>query len=136
MKFPYKQIRRKPAKLKQPKHVAGEMNKTEARFYNEFVAPLLASGEVIAYWFESITFQLAPGCRYTPDFVLQYANQELKAFEIKGRTTATLKDGSKKEKAYAQDDAIVKSKVFPQIFPIDLFVCFPSKSGAWQLEAK
>lgn len=79
----------------------GVMNKTEAEYAEHLYSRKLA-GEVLEYWFEAMTFKLADGCRYTPDFIVFLADGTLEAHEVKG---------------FWSDDAKVKIKVAAGMFP-------------------
>ena len=79
----------------------GEMNGTEAA-YEKVLAERKRAGEIVWYAFEAITFVLPGGVRYTPDFIVQLANGELEAHEVKG---------------FWQDDARVKIKLAQGTFP-------------------
>ena len=104
------QIPDEPAPAKKParhwthyargrKKVRGEMNRTETQFLNEVIMPRVETGEVVAWWYETITFRLTdktpsgkPGTRYTPDFVVVLDTYELVCFEVKGSGIATTAD--------------------------------------------
>lgn len=79
----------------------GEMNATEAA-YDKVLAARKLAGEIVWYAFEAITFVLPGGVRYTPDFIVQLANGEIEAHEVKG---------------FWQDDARVKIKLAQGTFP-------------------
>ena len=98
---------------------AGEMNKTELRYYNEVLLFEERAGKYLKVWFESYTFKLASNCRYTPDFVVQLPNGELEIHEDKG---------------HWEDDALVKIKVAAEQFPFRFMaVSLNSKrdGGGW-----
>lgn len=80
---------------------SGEMNKSEAA-YAAHLGLRQAAGEVLRFWFEAMTFKLAEGCRYTPDFIVMLTDRTLEAHEVKGFWT---------------DDARVKIKVAASLFP-------------------
>lgn len=75
-----------------------QINKTEARFEQEHLKPLIYSSELFAYDYESVTLKIANGCRYTPDFWAVDTRGTTRYYEIKAR-------------AMIWDDAIVKLKV-------------------------
>lgn len=84
------------------RHKSGEMNNTELAFYNEILLPRKLSGQLQEIYFEQCTFKLAKDTRYTPDFVTLNKNNELEVVEVKG---------------FWEDDALVKIKVFADMFP-------------------
>jgi hypothetical protein len=83
------------------KRVLGQMNGTEAAYAHHLDARQ-ASREILRYWFEALTFRLADGCRYTPDFVVQMPDGMIEIHEVKG---------------HWEDDALVKIKVAADLFP-------------------
>jgi hypothetical protein len=66
-----------------PRHVAGQMNKTEAEFA-EILKVQQLSGAVRWWAFESITLRLAKDCRYTPDFMVLLADGSTEMIDVKG----------------------------------------------------
>lgn len=103
---------------RRPRRVAGEMNRTEARYAAEILDPLVKSGQVLKYWFEEWTFKLGPDLRYTPDFVVLFADGALGVREVKARDKRT-------GKFRAEDDARVKMKIFADQFPLEMGVVWP-----------
>lgn len=98
------------------------MNKMEAA-YSLVLDGRRASGEIIDYWFEAVSLNLAPGlrCAYTPDFLVQRADGVLECHEVKG---------------FWEDDARVKIKVSADKFPfVFIAVTRPSKKVGWQYES-
>lgn len=65
------------------RHKPGQMNQTESA-YAEILQARLLTGEVIRWEFESITFKLADGCRYTPDFAVWLSSGEMELVDCKG----------------------------------------------------
>lgn len=100
------------------RHIPGIMNRTEQRYESEVLKPLLHSGKILAYWFESLTLKLAPDLRYTPDFLVMEASGMLCLHETKG---------------FMRDDARVKLKMTRQQFPFVIMVCRYAK-GQWSYE--
>lgn len=115
---------------------AGTMNKTEARFFEEWVKPRLITGELVDWWFEEWKFKLAPATYYEPDFILQYADGLLVAYEVKGARQVKQADGSKISKPLYEDDAIVKVKIFPTRFPMMIYLAYFDKEFGWQIIKK
>ncbi|WP_235872814.1 hypothetical protein [Pseudoxanthomonas winnipegensis] len=100
-----------------PRHVAGEMNKTEAA-YAQHLDARIAAGEVLWWKFEAIRLQLAPKTTLTVDFFVQLANSELEAHEVKG---------------YWEEDARVKVKVAAALFPFR-FIAVQKDGSSWKFE--
>ena len=69
----------KPPRARQGPKKAKEPNKTELRYLRENVEPLGETGH-----YEGITFRLANGHRYTPDWVYADASGKLVCVEVKG----------------------------------------------------
>ena len=102
---------------------SGEKNKTEQQYEDEVLKPALASGEILWYKFEGMTFKLADNTRYTPDFMVLNKDLTLEAREIKGSLT------------FIQDDAKVKIKVANEQFPLIFRVYAPiakKRGGGWE----
>ncbi len=94
---------------------AGVMNKTEAA-YSGVLEALKQSGEVLWWAFEGMTFKLAEGSRYTPDFNVMYPDGRMEMHEVKGRWI---------------DDAKTKIKVAAEKFPFPFRAVFavPKRDG-------
>lgn len=100
---------------------SGVMNAGEEK-YAKHLEALKQAGEVLWYGFEAMTFKLAEGSRYTPDFIVLLSSGELEAHEIKGRWIG---------------DAKTKIKVAAQLFPlrfIALFALPKRDGGGWRVE--
>ena len=82
-------------------HSVDTMNKTEGAYADILEARRIV-GEVQSWTLHGITVTLAPGCRYTPDFLVVLHDGSRQAIEIK----ACDKDG----RVLAHDDSIVKLK--------------------------
>ena len=65
------------------RHKPGVMNKTE-EYYAELLEQRKLAGEIIAWWFESVTFKLADDTRYTPDFTVLLADCTMEFVDSKG----------------------------------------------------
>lgn len=100
---------------------AGKMNGTE-QAYAETLRIKQAAGEIAWFKFEGMTFKLAEGCRYTPDFIVMLPDGTLEAHEVKGFWT---------------DDARAKIKVAAELFPLR-FIAVHKKpkreGGGWRIE--
>ena len=77
------------------KKKSGDMNKTEAKFYNNILLPDKADGKIVWIGYEKFKFRLADNTFYTPDFMALQADGEIVFHEIKGGyildTTGTTK---------------------------------------------
>ena len=62
---------------------SGVMNKGEEAYARHLEAQKQA-GEVLWWAFEGMTFKLAEGSRYTPDFNVMLPNGEMEQHEVKG----------------------------------------------------
>ena len=96
----------------------GEMTKAEQAYADQLEARKIAS-EIIRWDFEAMTFKLADGCRYTPDFAVWLANGEMELIDVKGTGPV-------------DDKSIVKAKVAAERFPMFRFVMErqrPKKDG-------
>lgn len=97
----------------------GQMNKTEA----DYLESQKRSGLVSAYWFESLKLKIAEGsCWYTPDFLVLRPDGALELHEVKGSP-----------RIFA-DDAKVKTKAAATQYPFRLFVVFPERGRAWNVQ--
>jgi hypothetical protein len=97
---------------------ADGMNQTERRRSIELEA-LKRTGEIRDWRFESLTLVLAPGLRYTPDFLVTHLDGALELEEIKG--------------GYIRDDAKAKYKVAPRLFPMFRWTLRQWKDGRWHV---
>jgi hypothetical protein len=106
------------------RHKPGVMNQTETAFADLLQARKLA-GEIIDFQFEAITFKLADGCRYTPDFAIWLADGSMELVDCKGAGPV-------------DDKSRVKVKVAAEKFPMFLFVIEQRQAkkngGGWKRE--
>ena len=99
----FRRLRKGKAKGKSPqRHERGRMNKTEAA-YADLLAKHKLSGEVKDWWFERLTFWLAPRTTYTPDYAVLRKDDTICMVEVKG--------------GFRRDDAMVKFKTAAEAFP-------------------
>lgn len=98
-------------------------NKTETRFENEYLKPMLMAKEIESYAFEALTLKLANGCRYTPDWMTKPTDAKpITFYEIKARNMI-------------YDDAIVKLKVAADRFPYFYFyLCAYDAKTKWTIQ--
>jgi hypothetical protein len=80
-----------------------ELNQTERDFREEVLRGFMAQGEGQAFLGQRMTFTLAPGMAYRPDFALVLPNGSLWLFEVKG--------------AHTWDDAKDRFKMAAEAFP-------------------
>lgn len=109
----------KPKGKQRPRHVAGQMNKTESAFA-QWLEIEKRAGNITHYAFEEVKFKLAGDkCYYTPDFLMQLASGQITFIDVKGGGPV-------------EDDAIVKIKVAAHQFPMFgwSFVT-KTKGGGW-----
>jgi hypothetical protein len=95
----------------------GKCNGLEAS-YAEHLTVLQARGEVLWWRFEGISFRLADGAIYTPDFVVQLPDGLIELHETKG---------------HWREAARVRIKVAAELYPF-AFVAVKSVGGKWQVE--
>lgn len=101
----------------------GTMNKTEARYERDVLAPLKAAGIVGWYAFEAVTLKLAPRCHYRIDFAVLAEDGVLEMVDVKG------------SRFMAEEDAVVKIKLAAVLFPFRFVMTWPGKKGeGWQRE--
>lgn len=102
------------------------MNKTE-QAYAVALEGKLRRGEIEMYAFESVSLKLAEGTRYTPDFMVQMADNTIEFHEVKaGRL-------DKKTQAVvplSEDASKIKLKVAADKFPFRFVITFLHR-GEW-----
>lgn len=97
-------------------------NKTELRFEQEILMPSLPADAT--YGFQRMTFLLAPGLRYTPDWIawqesdFSYEHGWLTCYEVKG--------------SHVWDDARVKFLTARELFPWITWQAWQWKGGEWR----
>ncbi len=99
---------------------AGVMNKLEAEF-DKVLQQRLISGDILWYKFEGVTFNLAKGSSYTPDFAVLMANGQMEFMETKG---VWLGDGK------------TKIKIAAELFPFQFRAIFKKpykEGGGWKV---
>lgn len=101
-----------------PRHVAGEMNKTEAA-YAEHLRQLQLEGEVLWHRFESVKLKLAEKTHLTVDFFVMTKSGDLEAHEVKG---------------FWEEDARVKVKVAAAMYPFRFLAVQRAPGGGWKTE--
>lgn len=100
---------------------SGVMNPMETR-YSQTLEALKASGEVLWWAFEGLTFKLAKDSRYTPDFVVMRSTGEIELHEVKGRWIGDAKTKIK-----------VAAEKFPFVFRA-IFAIPKRDGGGWREE--
>lgn len=101
-----------------PRHVPGEMNKTEEA-YAAHLALQLAAGEIAWFRFESVKLKLAEKTHLTIDFFVMTAAGDLEAHEVKG---------------FWEEDARVKVKVAAEMYPFRFLAVQRATGGGWKTE--
>lgn len=101
-----------------PRHVPGEMNKTEEA-YAAHLALKLAAGEIAWFRFESVKLKLAERTHLTIDFFVMTAAGDLEAHEVKG---------------FWEEDARVKVKVAAEMYPFRFLAVQRAPGGGWKTE--
>lgn len=107
----------------------GKMNKVESA-YALFLDQLKQVGGVKGYHFESVTLLLAPGCRYTPDFMVWLKDGSIEMHEVKTRWR-----NAKQRGPNMTDDARVKLLTAARLYPEFNFVlAWLDGNGGWHME--
>lgn len=114
------------------RRVPGQMSSTEARF-THLLDEMEKQGQIINYSYEPITFKLAEGLRYTPDFMCMYAEptRGCAFFEIKGSEFFA---SGKSNQMNSLSKLKMAATKFPQFY---FYKCYPrkkSEGGAWVIE--
>lgn len=90
------------------------INKTEAE-YGEMLKRQYPSATLR---YEAYTLKLADGCRYTPDWAVEFPDGRLEFHEVKG--------------AFIFAKALVKPRTAAELFP-QRFVLAQKRQGAWEI---
>ena len=96
------------------------MNKTEARYMREKLAPALKSGEILNFEFESCKRLLSVNgerCWYTPDFEVMLKCGQIQYHEIKG--------------GHITEDGSVKFLAAMRAYPMFHWIMWQFKGGEW-----
>lgn len=93
------------------------MNKTEARYLDERIMPMVAAGEVVRWRFDEVRFCLGPQCWYKPDFYLVFADGHIEIHETKG--------------GWIEEDGRIKFKATAAKFPEYTWDLWQWKGGKW-----
>lgn len=107
------------AKGRTVRRTPGKMNRTEAAYASHLEARKIA-GEIEHYDFDAIKLRLAETTFYTPDFMVQMADQTIEFHEVK---------------AYWEDDARVKIKVAADKYPQFVFRGAKKSESGWAIES-
>ncbi|QGZ58032.1 DUF1064 domain-containing protein [Paraburkholderia acidiphila] len=97
----------------------GKMNKTEAAYAAEVLAPQLHAGVILWYRFEAIKLRLADRTFITIDFPVITSAGQLEFREVKGRWT---------------DDARAKTKIAASQFPFRFIAIQRDGRHGWRTE--
>ncbi len=114
------------------RRVPGQMSQTEIRF-SQILDEMLKREEITHYLYEPITFKLAEGLRYTPDFMCVYSKPALGTafFEIKGSEFFA---SGKSNQMNSLSKLKMTATKFSQFY---FYKCFPrkkSEGGEWVIE--
>lgn len=112
------QPRSQPARGRTTRREVGRMNKTEQRYADDVLTPLLRAGEIIDWKFEALKLRLADRTFYDTDFFVQLPCGLIEIHEVKG---------------FMEDDAAVKIKVAADQFPFTFKLARLNK-GLWTVE--
>jgi hypothetical protein len=103
------------------------MNKTEAQ-YQLHLEDRKARKEILAYWYEFITFVLAFDCRWTPDFAVMLPGGVIELHDTKGAK----KNDKGEWVPWIEEDAKVKLHIAGSHFPFPVrSVWFDKSRGEW-----
>ena len=109
----------------------GEMNKTEAS-YAAHLDRLIETGQIIGYWYESVTLVLGNDCSIVPDFMVQQNDGKILFVDTKAYREESAKkwDRRKKRKKtlHAEPHTKIKAKWFVQRYPFQLFFAAYNKA--------
>lgn len=100
------------------RHVQGQKNKLEQAYEDTVLAPRLARGEIIGFWFEPLKLRIGKACYYTPDFLVMLADCTLELHEVKAMWRR--KGGG--ERAGWQEDSRIKAKAAAERYTMLAFV--------------
>jgi hypothetical protein len=114
---------------RKPGHKFGVMNATE-KAYAALLQAKLEAKEIIYYGFEEVTLKIAPSVRYTPDFIVIYADGAVRFHEVKGTTG---KVGHLKP-YYHNAAGRVKVEVAASKFPFIFVVVFKARGATGFIE--
>jgi hypothetical protein len=96
-------------------------SKTEARFARDVLEPWAQTIPHYRWWHEPLTLILAPGVRYTPDFLAlggSVMREQYTFYEVKG--------------AFIRDRALIKPRMAAALWPFWRFVLAQWKEGQWR----
>jgi hypothetical protein len=97
---------RKKVVRARPRQVPGRMNKTEQAVAEQYLNPLVQSGEVLQWMFEPVSLRLAKNTFYRPDFLV-VRPEGVEVLEVKG--------------THFEDDARAKWKAAADLYWFYLF---------------
>ena len=102
-----------------PRQQPGTKNKTEARFEEEILIVLKATGEVDSWLYDAVKFRVgANKCWYSPDYMVFRSSGEVEFVDVKGG-------------GGFEDDALVKIKAAAAQFPQFHWTAWMYKSKQW-----
>lgn len=99
----------------------GTMNRLESA-YAQLLEQMRASGEVLWFKYECVSFELAKRTHIRPDFLVMNRHQELEIHEVKAKWSGELGP-------HIEDHANVKLKVFSEMYPFRVVLVWKDKTG-------
>ena len=90
-----------------------------------------ASVPVIWWGFQPLTLLLGPDCRFTPDFLVLYADGRLELHDTKGAKKIKTGKRAGQKTYYAEEDATIKARVTAAHFPIPIYFVWSLGDGTW-----
>lgn len=106
-------------------------SKVEAA-YEVHLGMLKTSGEILAFWYEPLSFRLGPDLHYRPDFLVMRTDRVLELHETKpiGGAGIRAKGGPR-----FGNDSIVKLRACAGLFPFPCYIVTPEDRGmtSWHL---
>ena len=111
------------------RRVPGAMSKTEERFCG-ILDEMERTGLIAQYMYEPVTFKLAEGLRYTPDFMAIYADPTRGGafYEIKASAFHASGQSNQMNSISKLKGAANKFKAFY------FYKCYPKPQGEWVIE--
>lgn len=100
---------------------AGQMNKLETE-YAQYLDLCKIENRIVYWWFEPLKLRIGKACYYTPDFMVQMADDTIEMREVKG---------------FWEDDARVKIKAVAERYPFRFVAvkrALKRDGGGWKRE--
>jgi hypothetical protein len=101
-------------------------SKTEME-YADFLEDQRMAGKIRAWWYEAVTFRLAKGVRYCPDFLVQVpallGRWDYEYHEVKGRKGSGF---------YSRPMGKAKARIAAALFPFRFCFVWPNGKEGWE----